>query len=213
MTCFAGLFILLSILLGKKYDIILSAEEAFVRAVALGVIVTIPVSVWHYLIPFMFIFDFLRRGSMTRLYSKTFMFPRKLAIDAAQAINSGEDKETIFSRVEEETKKWLNSLKLYSRDLHRNQIEFINLLIDHYSKLLNTDGDSYNSLIRNAYNNQENYEAYLSQLASVEKKVDLAIIEELGETEKLREKIMAEQQVEILRKKKVNEIFLEPGQK
>lgn len=192
----------------KRYDIILSAEESFAREVALGVIVTRPVSVWQTLIPFMFILDFLRRGSVIKLYIKNFMFPRKLAIDTALDINSGEDKENRLSRAEEAIKEWLNSLKLYSQGLHRNQMEVIVLLIEHYSRLLNTDGDTYNSLVKNAYNNRENYEAYLSRLASLEKEVDLAIIEKLGETKNLRQRLLAEQlQVEKRRKINLEETF------
>jgi hypothetical protein len=193
----------------EKYDIILCAEESFAREVALGVIVTRPLTVWHYFIPFMFVLDFLRRNSVIRSYTKHFMFPRKLAIDAAQDITNGEDKENRLSRVEEEIKEWLNALNLYSSALHRSQMEVVNLLIDHYSKLLNADGDIYNYLVKNAYNHQESYAAFLSRLASVEKEVDRAITETLGENEKLREKILAEQQqVEKQRKKMLDQIFL-----
>ncbi|MEE8329612.1 MAG: NF038143 family protein [Thermodesulfovibrionia bacterium] len=194
----------------KKYDIIQSAEEEFAREVALGVLVARPVSVWETLIPFMFIMDYLRRGSVVRLYVRNFMFPRKMAIDAALDINSGEDREKRLLRVEEAIKEWLNSLKLYSPGLHRNQMEVIALLIEHYSKLLNSDGDTYNSLVKSAYNNRGNYEAYLSRLVSLEKEVDRAIIEKLGETENLRQRLLAEQlQVEERRKMNVEETFLD----
>ena len=42
-----------------KYDIILSAEEQFAREVTLGVIVTRPLTLWHSIIPGMFVIDFL----------------------------------------------------------------------------------------------------------------------------------------------------------
>lgn len=192
----------------KNYNIISSADEELARAVALRVIVTRPVSVWQTLIPFIFILDFLRRGSAIRLYTENFMFPRKLAIDAAMDINSGEDRENRLSRVDQAIQEWLNSLKLYSRGLHKNQMEVITLLIDHYSRLLNTNGVTYYYLVGNAYDNRENYEAYLSRLVSAEEEVDRAIIEKLGETEELREKILAERrQLEKLRKEEVDVIF------
>ncbi len=192
----------------KEYDIILSAEEEFARAVALGVLVTKPVSVWQTLIPFMFIVGYLRRGSVDRLYVKNFMFPRKMAVDAALDINSGENRENRLLRVEEAIKEWLNSLKLYSHGLHRNQMEVIALLIEHYSRLLNSDGDTYNSLVKSAYNNRENYKAFLSRLSLAEKEVDRAIIEKLGETENLRQRLLAEQlQVEKRRNMDVEETF------
>lgn len=192
----------------KQYDIIVSAEKEFARAVALGVLVTGPVSVWQTLIPFMFILDFLRRGGVVRLYVNNFMFPRKMAIDAALDINSGEDREKRLVRVEEETREWLNTLKLYSQGLHRNQVEVILLLIEHYERLLNADGETYNSLVKNAYNNRENYETFLSRLSLTEKEIDRAIIEQSGESKNLCEKLLAEQlQVEKRRKINADEIF------
>ena len=35
----------------EKYDIIVDAEQQFAREVTLGVIVTRPLTVWHYIIP------------------------------------------------------------------------------------------------------------------------------------------------------------------
>lgn len=192
-----------------KYDIILAAEETFAREVALGVIVSKPLSAWHYLIPGIFVIDFLRRGSAIRNYIKHFMFPRKQTIDAAQDITNGEVKSSRLSRVEEEIKDWLNSLNLYSQKLHWSQMAVINLLVDHYAKLLDGEGDNYHSLIRNAYKNRENYDAYLSRLASAEIEVDRAITEKLGAIQNLQERLIAEEQeVAKRRKKSVDEVFL-----
>lgn len=194
----------------KKYDMILSAEETFARSVALGVLVRRPLTVWHYLIPGMFIIDFLRRSSEIRRYSEHFLFPRKLALDTAQDIRKAEDIRKRVSRTSEPIEDWLSSLKLYSEDLHRCQVEVVKLLINHYCKLLGTEATTYYSLVKNAYGNRQNYEAYLSLLASAEAEVDRAIIEKLGETEVLREKLLAEQrQVEIMRKKNVDLIFFD----
>ncbi|MGD2124543.1 MAG: NF038143 family protein [Desulfobacteraceae bacterium] len=192
----------------KKFNRILSAEEIFARQVALGVITTRPLTVWHYMIPFMFIFDFLRRSSIIRQYTKHFMFPRKVAMESAQEIRDGEPREKALLEAEKEIKAWLNSLNLYSEALHLSQVEVVKLLIDHYDKLLSAQGETYDDLVRNVYFNRYNYETYLSQLTSAEKQVDKAMVESLGETEPLREKILAEQeQVDKLRKKTVARIF------
>lgn len=191
-----------------KYDLMLSAEEALARQVALGVVVTTPQSVWHYLIPFMFIFDFLRRSSTMRRYTQHFMFPRKLAMDAARDIIEGEDQKERLSWTEEEIKVWLETLNLYSLSLQAAQMKVVTQLMDHYTKLLQTEGDTYYDLVRNAYMSQSEYQAHLSQLKALEQEVDKAIIEKLGETEKLREKLLAEEeQLERMRKKSIDEIF------
>jgi hypothetical protein len=80
--------------------------------------------------------------------------------------------------------------------------------MDHYTKLLQTEGETYNDLVRNAYMSQSDYQAHLSQLKALEQEVDRAIIEKLGETEKLREKLLAEEeQLERMRQKRLDEIF------
>jgi hypothetical protein len=194
--------------LEKKYDIILSAEEEFARGVALGVLVKRPLTPWHVLIPGMFILDFLRRSSEIKRYSNLFLFPRKLALALALDTSKGEEMKNRISRAEEEIRQWLTSLQLYSGGLHGEQMEVIRLLVDHYSNLLNAEGKSYHSLVRNAYKTRENYEAYLHQLAPVEKRVDQAIAELREETQDIWGRLQAEQvQVEELRKKEVERIF------
>jgi hypothetical protein len=194
----------------KKHLIILEAEESFARAVALGVHVKRPLTAWHFLLPGMFLFDLLRRSSGTRRYSTLFVFPRKLALEGALDILDGEDRKNILSRIEEEIREWLTSLKLYSGRLLRGHTEEVDLLIDHYSKLLHAEGDHYYTLVKNAYKNREQYEAYLRQLAAAEQEVDRAIGEIHGEAGDIWERLRAEQvQVRELREKEVNQIF--PG--
>ena len=192
----------------SKYDKILSGEESFAREVALGVHITKSLTVWHYLIPGMFIIDFLKRGSGIKKYSHHFMFPRKLALDVAQAITRGEEKTQRLLEAEGGIKTWLNSLNLYSEGLRRSQMAVVDIFINHYEKLLKANGDSYYSLIENAYTSRANYEAFLARLTTAENEVDQAIIETLGETENLLARLEAEKvQVEKQRKKHTDRVF------
>ncbi|KPK26417.1 MAG: hypothetical protein AMK69_12135 [Nitrospira bacterium SG8_3] len=194
--------------MANKYDMILAAEEAFARQVALGVIVTTPQSAFHYLIPFMFIFDFLRRTATIRHYSRHFLFPRRLALDAAQDILGGEDRRERLSAIEPQIQAWLNGLKLRSSAVQQKQMDVIHLLVDHYMNLLQVNGDTYNALILNGYDNRQNYEAHLSRLAAEEEGLDRAIFEELGQDEKLRQKLRSErEQVKRLSEKGMDRIF------
>ncbi len=135
----------------EKYDLILSAEEQFAREVTLGAIVARPPSAWFYLIPGMFIIDYLRRGSAIRKYTQHFMFPRKLAVDAARAVSQGEDEASVRSHVEKDTGAWLSALNLYSEELLKAHLAFTDVLIEHYSALLKAEGDSYYLLVGAAY--------------------------------------------------------------
>ena len=187
---------------------ILMAEEKFAREVTLGVIVTRPLTVWHYIIPGMFIIDFLRRGSALRKYTEHFMFPRKLAIDAARALARGEEKAAVFSHIENDTNGWLNSLNLYTPGLLQAHLAVSKLLVDHYAKLLKEDGYSVYALIKKAYENRENFEGFIKELTAAEAEVDRERIAKMGETEKLKAKIEAEQkQIKERRETIIKEVF------
>jgi len=192
----------------EKYTIIVNAEEQFAREVTLGVIVTRPLTIWHSIIPGMFVIDFLRRGSAIRQYTKHFMFPRKLAMDSAVAEMQGENKESISSDLEDPIRIWLESLKLYSPDLVKAHVELIEMLAAHYLKLLNTDGDTFNLLIEHAYQNRDNFKQFLETITSAENEVDRQVIEQLGGEEKIKEKILTEQQQIAKRRRKIlEEVF------
>jgi hypothetical protein len=194
----------------KNKTLILDAEELFARIVALGVHVKRPLSAWHYILPGMFILDFLRRSGETRRYSALFVFPRKLALDGALDIIQGENRKQTLSQIEEKMKQWLSSLNLYSEKLHRKYMDVIDLLVDHYSKLLHAEGNSYRALVNHAYGTRAPYEVYLKHLSAAEQDADLALAEIRGGTEEIGERLRAEQiQVMELRAKEVNQIFLE----
>ena len=192
----------------ENYKLILKAEEAMAREVTLGVIVTRPLTAWHYIIPGMFIIDFLRRGSALRKYTEHFMFPRKLAIDAAQALAQGEDETEVLSRIENDTGRWLSSLELHTPGLLQAQLAVIKLLFDHYARLLKEDGYSFYALIKKAYENRTRFQGFIDELTAAEAKVDRELIAKLGETEKLTAKIAAEQdQLKQRREKIIEEVF------
>ncbi len=192
----------------EKPKMILIAEEKLAREVTLGVIVTRPLTVWHYIIPGMFIIDFLRRGSALKKYTENFLFPRKLAVDAAQALAQGEPEADVFEHIENDTRVWLNSLDLYSPGLLQAQVGAIKLLADHYGMLLKEDGLSVYALMKAAYQNQENLQTFFEELTAAEAEVDRELLAKKGENEKLKEKILAEQkQLEERRAKIIEEVF------
>ena len=191
-----------------KYDIIIDAEQQFAREVTLGVIYLRPLSAWHYLIPGMFIIDFLRRGSIIRKYTETFMFPRKLALRAARSLSEEQTRGTIDSYLAGEIKNWLIAHKLDSQDLEITQKETVVLLMDHYARLLQAEGQSYYDLIQNAYSSRENFEAHLRQITAAENNVDQAILARVGDNPAVKEKLQVEaQQVENRRRKILDDIF------
>jgi len=185
-----------------KYDIIVEAEQQFAREVTLGVIVTRPLTVWHTIIPGFFIIDF-RRGSAIRQYTKHFMFPRNLAMDAAVAEMQAANKEPMDSDLADNIGIWLESLKLYSPDLVKAHVKLIAILTAHYLKLLQADGDTFYLLIEHAYQNPDNFKQFIETITPAENEVDHLVIEQLGGNQKVKEKIFAEQQQIAKRRQKI----------
>ena len=189
----------------EKSAIIENAEQQFAREVTLGVIVTRPLTIWHSIIPGMFVIDFLRRGSAIRYYTKHVMFPRKLAMDAALAEMQGENTESMYSDLEDNVRIWLESLKLYSPNLVKAHVAHIEILAAHYLKLLNSEGDTFNLLLEHAYQNRDNFKQFIETITSAESEVDRRVIEQLESQEKVKEKILAEQQQIYKRRRKILE--------
>ncbi len=191
-----------------KFDIILNAEQQFAREVTLGVLYLRPLSAWHYLIPGMFIIDFLRRTSAIRKYTETFMFPRKLALQTARDISGGEARAAIDPHLEANIKIWLAGLALDSPDLIKAQKKTVGLLIDHYLKLLQAAGENYYDLIQTAYRSRESFENHMREITAAESEVDRAILSTVGGHPAVEEKLKLEaQQVEKRRHKIMEDIF------
>jgi hypothetical protein len=191
-----------------KYDIIVSAEEQFAREVTLGIIVTRPLTVWHYIIPGMFVIDFLRRGSAIRQYTKHFMFPRKVALNGAMAVIREEDKDSLNTHMRDNIRRWLESLNLYSPDLFQAHLRLVELLAEHYLKLLKANGDTFYLLIENAYRDRDRFKQCVETITAAENEVDRQVIEKLSGNPKVQEKITAEQQQIAKRRRKImDDIF------
>ncbi|MBW1945039.1 MAG: NF038143 family protein [Deltaproteobacteria bacterium] len=117
--------------MGEKNIIILSAEASFARRVALGALVRRPVKPLLQMIP-----DFLKRNHEIKRYSKFYMAPRRLALEAALAILYEDDRGVVHSRIKQQARAWLESLTLHADDANDALAAMITLVADHYLKLL-----------------------------------------------------------------------------
>lgn len=192
----------------KTHEIVLAGEKAFARRVALGVIVTSELSAWHFSIPFMFIFDFLKRVRGTRQYSQQYMFLRTMALDALAHSPGGKGLEDELLQIEGTIDRHQKRLNLPSQDLLRCRMKTAHLLIDGYMKMLNGDGESYSAIVRSAFPDREDYTRHLAQLSEAEKEADLLLIELTTASEKRRKKIAAEhRQLDIQREKDLDIVY------
>jgi hypothetical protein len=192
-----------------KINLILAEEESFARRVVLRSIVKRPVKVWSQLIPGMFIFDFLRRQKELREFSEYFMFPRKLAAEAARQRAQGTERAETLTHITDRMRVWAGKRGLKDEALHGKLLELVVLLSDHFVKLMQVGGRSHSGLVRAAYGDHRSYSEYLEKLALLEKEVDEIVLALQRLPESARTRILDQEMLaDELRKDEAEGVFL-----
>jgi hypothetical protein len=169
--------------LKKKYDMILSRETAIARAVALATIKPRPFSVWEVLIPIIFIFGYMKSKETREVFAQNVLFTKKMALQAAfDMLKKGHTRETEMERIRSKTREMIASIPggIYSAEIRQEQLKEIDLLIDHYGRLLNSEGDDYDSLVFNAYRTPQQLTDFFERLQKAEESVGRAAHNTLG---------------------------------
>jgi hypothetical protein len=201
---------LLPTVLDTKYENILSQERSFAKTVANAVIGQNPVAVWDVLIPIVFIFNFLKFKRTRETFALNVMFTKKLALEAAFGmIKKGESKEAAMTRIKEKTGEVLASDQkgIYSSKIRQRQMREIDLLIDHYWKLLNAEGKDYATMVKNTYTDRKNYIVFVEQLEQLEKDVISAATQTLGNSSASGIASKLEETTERIRRAEIETIF------
>jgi hypothetical protein len=165
---------LLPRVIDTKYQSILGQERSLAKAVALAVIEVKPVSAWEILIPILFFLRLFQTKRSKETFALNFLFTKKLALEAAfTMVDLGKSREEARKQTQEKTGTVLAGDKagLYSSKIRQKQMKEMDLLIDHYCRLLGAEGKDYPSMVRDAYRTRENYVAFLEELEGAEKEV------------------------------------------
>ena len=122
----------------------------------------------------------------------------------------GGDREGVLSMAGNKIQEWLSMKKVYSPRVLRGHMDQLGILLDHYDRLLQANGESYFGLIQKTYETRRNYEGYLARLSAAEGEVDRGLAEIQGGTAEFWGRLRAEQgQVAQMREKEVDRIFPE----
>lgn len=163
--------------LAEKREIILQRELAFANAVGAAVFEKPSVSFWMVLIPILFlhfIYRMQRFKSGRMKFDEEFMITRRRVMDAA------------LHAMETNQRPDLDNLVLSSglpEPLQQPYAAWVKVLAEHYIDLLSAEGESFESLVRAAYNNRTNYLLILNRLNTVEKGFYAALKPQMGDTE------------------------------
>ena len=201
---------ILPTVLDTKHESILSHERSLAKSVARAVIGTHAVTAWDIMIPIVFIYNFLRFKRAREIFTLNFLFTKKLALQAAfDMIKKGQSKQEVVARIKDKTSDLLASDKkgIYSIKIRQKQMKEMDLLIDHYYKLLNAEGKDYSSMLRNAYHTQQDCAAFWGQIQGAEKEVNRAARQTLGTTSASEIVSKMEETVQSIRTAEVEKIF------
>ncbi len=170
--------------LKQKFDLVLSREQRLARSIALAVVRPKPFSVWEVLIPLVFIFGYMRAKEEREVFAQNLLFTKKTALEAAyEMLRSGQSRQAVLSAVKSKTDHLLATAPqgIYSEDIRREQLLEIDLLIDHYRKLILAEGQDYPSLVVAAYGTKTTFATFQQKLQSAETRVAEAAARTLGQ--------------------------------
>lgn len=197
--------------LRKKYNHIYNYERFIGNSVALRVIEAKPIGVWEFLIPVVFILHFMRNKQSREVFIQNYMFTKLQALDAAfNMLKKGLSREDALSAIQEKTRALLTApqtREIYSETIRQQQINEMDLLFDHYRKLLGAEGQDYDTLARHAYGIRKDYLLFHQQLTSVEKKVSDAARQTLGPKADVEALARIEKTTEDVRLARIEKIF------
>lgn len=194
----------------KKFKIILEREQMMARRLALSLIKPKQLTVWEIMIPVIFILNFVQRKNSREIFVQNQMFTKKMALDAALDIKKKDaSKETVMAQIESKTEELVASVPggIYSNDIRKQQLNEMDLLIDHYTRLLNAPGKDYASLVTHVYHTAAGYASFLEALHQAEKAVMSAAHRTLGSQADTETAAKIESITENMRAAEVNNIF------
>ena len=194
----------------KKHKIISERERSMAQGVAVSLIRPKPLTVWEIMIPVIFILNYVKLKHSREIFVQNQMFTKKMALDAAlDMLKKDASKERVMEQIQAKTEELVSSVPggIYSDDIRRQQLIEIDLLIDHYSRLLNAAGQDYAALVTHVYQTADSYSSFLEALGTAEKDVISAARRTLGSQTDMAAADKIESITENMRVAEVNKIF------
>jgi hypothetical protein len=187
----------------QKKNLIIQHEELFANTLALKVLEKPKLSVWMILIPIIFVFYFYQYQKFLtgrKMFAEHYLVSRKRALDeAVKVVQTGREPDI----------GGMAKMSEVPDDIRDKQSKVLSILVEHYVKLLQSDGEVYESLVRSAYQNSSSYLLFLNSLNQAEKDVNRALTPHLQKQHNEISSVVdaIDVQSEILRRESAGKIF------
>jgi len=171
----------MSKLLQDQYSLLLQTEKEFATRVVYLMRAYTPQPWWHLFIPFKFLMEYFSLRKERREFIEKHLLFKRMALDAAfRAVESGEPEKNRQEMHNQLREFWLRNQQFESRQLNDRLEKMIDLLFDHYLRLIRTGERDYSLMVRQAYRVKADYQNFLDEMARVEAEIDRAVAEALG---------------------------------
>lgn len=158
-------------LLEERHALIWHGEQVFAHALAKQVINKPKVTVWIILLPLLFLFfmqDLKKYKNGIRDFVEGFLKNKKIALDLAfNAVVDGASLEKTVAAFGADSRPDNDA----ERTLHQKQMREIECLAAHFRQLLNSNGQTYEALVRNSYISPGKYKTFQDRLFELESAV------------------------------------------
>jgi hypothetical protein len=199
----------------KKFKIISENEESLARKLAASLIRPKPLTVWEIMIPVIFVLNYVKLKHSREIFIQNQMFTKKMALDGALDMKKkGISKDAVLAQIDTKTKELVASVPggIYSDDIRQQQLREIELLIEHYLRLINAPGADYASLVTHAYKTAADYASFLTGLQTAEKAVMSAAHRTLGSQADTETADRIESLTESMRAAELDKLYPAPSQ-
>ena len=162
--------------LTQKKEWILDQERGFARDLARGVIEVPKLSMWVILIPILLVYHLSRHKSAIKgrtAFAEHYLLSRTRSLEEACSALAEQRPPDIDGVVAKAV-----DLPETARTAYR---DWITVLIRHYADLLQAPGTDFKTLVHSAYRSHSNYLLLLNQLNQLEKTLNAALKNHVGE--------------------------------
>ncbi|MFH1625642.1 MAG: NF038143 family protein [Pseudomonadota bacterium] len=166
-----------------------------------------------FVLPFL-LYDYISFRKTLIPTRKNILFTKRLAFNAATEILRGKERALEIRLIEIDTRKILDKERkgYYTEKVRRKQLHEIELLLDHYLDLANSNGTTYEDMVKLTYQSEKGYLSFLSKLHQTERDVIHAAVTTMRRGSKRgRESWFAtlDKAIRQVRQEEVERIFLE----
>lgn len=149
--------------------LIIAQERKFAAQLCRFILHKPTLSSWMIFIPFIFVFyiqDLMKYKKGKQVFMDNFILTRNKALDEAEAALA--DQRNVDTGV-------IARQANLSTEAGEKYAELMAVLADHYSGLLQAEGETCAELLRSAYGRSKNYRVYVEQLGKAEKALNKAL--------------------------------------